>query len=75
MPENLDKYKTAFKETFELKESDDIDNLEYQSIESWDSIGHMTLMSALETVLVNLKLMILLILAHLKRKRNFKSIK
>ena len=36
MPENLDKYKTAFKETFELKESDDIDNLEYQSIESWD---------------------------------------
>lgn len=49
MPENLDKYKTAFKETFELKESDDIDNLEYQSIESWDSIGHMTLMSALET--------------------------
>ena len=49
MPENLDKYKTAFKETFELKESDDIDNLEYQSIDSWDSIGHMTLMSALET--------------------------
>ena len=48
MPENLDKYKTAFKETFELKESDDIDNLEYQSIESWDSIGHMTLMSGLE---------------------------
>lgn len=49
MPENLKKYKTAFKETFELKESDDIDNLEYQSIDSWDSIGHMTLMSALET--------------------------
>ena len=49
MPENLDKYKTAFKETFELKETDDIDNLEYQSIDSWDSIGHMTLMSALET--------------------------
>lgn len=49
MPKNLDKYKTAFKEAFELKESDDIDNLEYQSIESWDSIGHMTLMSALET--------------------------
>lgn len=49
MPENLEKYKTAFKETFELKESDDIENLEYQSIDSWDSIGHMTLMSALET--------------------------
>lgn len=49
MPKNLDKYKTAFKEAFELKESDDIDNLEYQSIESWDSIGHMTLITALET--------------------------
>ena len=49
MAENLEKYKTAFKETFELKENDNIENLEYQSIDSWDSIGHMTLMSALET--------------------------
>ena len=49
MSDNLQKYKEAFKETFELKESDDIDNLKYQSIDSWDSIGHMTLMSALES--------------------------
>ena len=49
MAENLEKYKTAFKETFELKENDNIENLEYQSIDSWDSIGHMYLMSDLET--------------------------
>ena len=49
MSDNLQKYKEAFKETFELKDTDDIDNLKYQSIDSWDSIGHMTLMSALES--------------------------
>jgi acyl carrier protein len=49
MSNNLQKYKEAFKETFELKDTDDIDNLKYQSIDSWDSIGHMTLMSALES--------------------------
>jgi acyl carrier protein len=49
MSQNLKKYKIAFKETFELADSDDFDNLKYQSIDSWDSIGHMTLMSALES--------------------------
>ena len=49
MSQNLKKYKIAFKETFELADSDNFDNLKYQSIDSWDSIGHMTLMSALES--------------------------
>tara|TARA_B100000700_G_C14669891_1_gene680285 strand:- start:375 stop:614 length:240 start_codon:yes stop_codon:yes gene_type:complete len=45
--ENLKKYSKAFKETFDITE-DKLQNLEYQSIDSWDSIGHMSLMSALE---------------------------
>ena len=47
MSENLKKYSKAFKETFDITE-DKLQNLEYQSIDSWDSIGHMSLMSALE---------------------------
>ena len=48
MSENLDKYKKAFNETFDLKD-ENLEKLKYQSIDNWDSIGHMTLMSALET--------------------------
>ena len=48
MSENLDKYKSAFKETFDLKD-ENTEDLKYQSIDNWDSIGHMTLMSALES--------------------------
>jgi acyl carrier protein len=45
---NLEKYNAAFKETFEIDDSQLNDSLEYQSIESWDSVGHMSLMAALE---------------------------
>lgn len=48
MSENKKKYENAFKETFDLKD-EKLDDLKYQSIENWDSIGHMTLMSALES--------------------------
>ncbi len=48
MSENLKKYEKAFKETFDL-ENINYNELKYQSIDNWDSIGHMTLMSALET--------------------------
>ena len=48
MSANLEKYKAAFKDTFDLKD-ENLDNLKYQSIDNWDSIGHMTLMSALES--------------------------
>ena len=47
MSENLSKYENAFKEAFSLKD-ENLENLKYQSIDNWDSIGHMTLMSALE---------------------------
>lgn len=45
---NLEIYKNAFKETFQIEESDLNEKLEYQSIDSWDSVGHMSLMAFLE---------------------------
>ena len=43
-----DLYKEAFIEAFDLDEDYLFENLKYQSIEEWDSIGHMSLMSELE---------------------------
>ncbi len=44
---NLEKYNNAFIETFEITE-DQLPELKYQSIEAWDSVGHMSLVAALE---------------------------
>lgn len=43
-----EKYDEAFIETFEIEKTDLNDKLEYQSINQWDSVGHMALMAALE---------------------------
>ena len=45
--ENLKKYDESFIKTFAIKKKE-LSNLEYNKIESWDSIGHMTLISELE---------------------------
>jgi acyl carrier protein len=45
---NKEKYDSAFMETFSIKQSDLTDELKYQSITPWDSVGHMALMAALE---------------------------
>ncbi len=46
---NIEKYDEAFVESFEInKEKLQEKNLEYNTIDEWDSIGHMTLMSELE---------------------------
>ena len=45
--ENLTKYNDAFCETFEI-EKEKLAGLQYQGTELWDSVGHMTLISALE---------------------------
>ena len=45
---NKEKYDQAFIDTFEITSSDLGSDLEYQSIEPWDSVGHMALMAALE---------------------------
>ncbi len=44
---NLEKYNKAFIETFEITE-DKLANLKYQDIPAWDSVGHMSLVAALE---------------------------
>lgn len=45
---NKAKYDAIFIEVFEINLSDLTDDLEYQSIRSWDSVGHMSLMAELE---------------------------
>lgn len=42
------KYSDAFVESFEVDISKLEGNLEYNAIPEWDSIGHMSLMAALE---------------------------
>lgn len=44
---NLEKYQNAFVEALEVK-MEDVEGLEYQEIETWDSVGHMSLMAAIE---------------------------
>ena len=44
---NLEKYNNAFIETFEISE-DQLAGLKYQDIPAWDSVGHMSLIAALE---------------------------
>ena len=44
---NLEKYNEAFTTTFEITE-DQLAGLKYQDIEAWDSVGHMSLIAALE---------------------------
>lgn len=46
---NNDKYKKIFVETFEIGE-ENLDELEYQGIQVWDSVGHMSLIAAIEDV-------------------------
>jgi acyl carrier protein len=46
---NLQKYNNVFITAFEITE-DKLAGLEYQSIEAWDSVGHMGLIAELEDV-------------------------
>lgn len=44
---NLEKYKNVFCENLNVTE-DQLAGLKYQGTELWDSVGHMTLVAALE---------------------------
>ena len=46
--DNRKKYKQAFIDALLIDESVLIGNLEYNAIEEWDSIGHMSLVAELE---------------------------
>ena len=45
---NKEKYDQAFIESFSINANDLNDKLEYNSIQTWDSVGHMGLIAALE---------------------------
>ena len=45
--ENSNIYKQVFIDAFEIEE-DTLSTLEYESIQAWDSVGHMMLIAALE---------------------------
>lgn len=45
---NKDKYDAIFCDVFELNSAELNEDLEYQSIPAWDSVGHMSLMAELE---------------------------
>lgn len=45
---NLQKYNEIFKECFDLEESQLNEQLVYNSIETWDSVGHMAMIAELE---------------------------
>ncbi len=44
---NLEKYNNSFLKIFAIDNSQ-LETLKYQSIESWDSVGHMALIADLE---------------------------
>ena len=45
--DNLERYQNVFIEAFETEKSI-LDNLKYQDIPEWDSMGHMSMISLLE---------------------------
>lgn len=45
--ENLNKYTEAFTSTFDIS-PEQTSGLQYQSIDAWDSVGHMGLIAAIE---------------------------
>lgn len=44
---NLEKYNNVFMENLQIAE-DKLAGLQYQGVELWDSVGHMSLVAALE---------------------------
>ena len=45
---NLEKYKNVFIDSLSLKSDTFSEEIKYNDVAEWDSIGHMTLMSELE---------------------------
>ena len=46
---NREKYEQCFIDCFSIKKEQLNDKLVYQSVPTWDSVGHMTLIGALES--------------------------
>lgn len=46
---NLEKYNQSFMDSLSITSEQLNDNLRYQEISEWDSVGHMSLIAALES--------------------------
>lgn len=46
---NLEKLASCFREALALDSNESVETLGYQQHKSWDSVGHMRLVAALET--------------------------
>jgi acyl carrier protein len=46
--EAIDKYNSVFRRALGLSDSEPLESLAYQGHQKWDSVGHMTLVAALE---------------------------
>ncbi len=46
---NKQRYDSVFTSALELQPQDLTENLLYNSVKSWDSVGHMSMIAALET--------------------------
>jgi acyl carrier protein len=46
--EIAEKLRAVFVESLDLDEGADVEKLEYRGIEAWDSVGHMSLVAAIE---------------------------
>ena len=47
--ENLIRYRTVFMQVFSISDENVVKNLKYQTHPNWDSLGHMSLVAALES--------------------------
>lgn len=47
---NKEKYDSAFMTVFDITSDQLTDQLQYQSINAWDSVGHMALVAELENL-------------------------
>jgi acyl carrier protein len=45
---SLEKLHRSFMETLGLSKAVNLEKLEYQSVEQWDSVGHMALIASIE---------------------------
>lgn len=45
---SLERYKSAFAKGLVLEQGVEMENLEYQGIDTWDSVGHMALIAEME---------------------------
>lgn len=46
---NIEKYNAAIRESFEMDETDEVENVKRGTTGNWDSLGHIVLIDKIET--------------------------